>query len=171
MCLAAVNITLPGAWPVLEVLSVLPLLRADLQRVGQFTACSAYDPALMEYHDSAALLASMIRLQRLYGLSQNRAHWPLDVLLPLHKQMTAVPLRGTKMVLHFAILHAGACCGAFSSQQLQQSCHRVHGCKALRVQAAARCGAHMPDVAAVSAHLSALQMDCLALSGVSGLSS
>ncbi|CAL5224036.1 g6658 [Coccomyxa viridis] len=32
VCLAAVSITLPGAWPVLEVLSVLPLLPAELQQ-------------------------------------------------------------------------------------------------------------------------------------------
>ncbi len=73
------------------------------------------------------------------------------------------------MVLHFAILHAGASRGALSSRQLQHPCHTVHSCTAPRVQAAARCGAHMPDVAAVSAHLSAMQVDCLALPGVSGL--
>ncbi len=41
MCLAAVNITLPNAWPVLEVLALLPLLPAELLWVGQYPACSA----------------------------------------------------------------------------------------------------------------------------------
>ena len=61
MCLAAVSITLPNAWPVLEVLAVLPLLPAYLNRVGQlparlvkawFCIIICHDSAGCHHHDS-----------------------------------------------------------------------------------------------------------------------
>ena len=54
-CLAAVSITVPNAWPVLEVLALLPLLPAELQWVRYIPSMLAYiAPSLLPpAHDSA----------------------------------------------------------------------------------------------------------------------
>ena len=47
---------MPNAWPVLEVLAVLPLLPAQLYQVGRLQACSVSDcPCIIERHVSGDL--------------------------------------------------------------------------------------------------------------------